>query len=108
MQITQITKNPEALAIYIAHQFERMKKHNVLKNFLKVVFKEYVEQEGNGIKGLKMTISGKLNGVDRAKDTTFSYGTVPLSTIYTNVVYVHHTAFTKYGTFGINIWLHHE
>jgi small subunit ribosomal protein S3 len=108
MRITSMTHNPTALALYIGNQCKKLKKRNNFNNFInfiKIVFQTFVGPNSK-LRGLKMSISGALGGVDRATATTFSFGTVPLNTIKASIGYTYQIAYTKYGTFGIKIWLH--
>lgn len=60
-----------------------------------------------GVKGIKILISGRLNGVDIARKETYNYGTVPLHTLRANIDYATSTAPTTYGQIGIKVWTYH-
>ncbi len=60
-----------------------------------------------GVKGIKILISGRLNGVDIARKETYNYGTVPLHTLRANIDYATSTAMTTYGVIGIKVWVYH-
>lgn len=59
----------------------------------------------SGIKGIKIEISGRLNGAEIARSEKFSHGSVPLSTFDAVIDYVYVTANTTYGIIGIKVWV---
>lgn len=59
-----------------------------------------------GTKGIKVQISGRLNGADIARSEKAAFGTVPLSTLKSNVDYAYTTALTTYGIIGIKVWVY--
>lgn len=59
-----------------------------------------------GAKGIKIQISGRLNGAEIARSEKFNHGTVPLSTFKSDVDYRYQTALTTYGIIGIKVWVY--
>jgi len=60
----------------------------------------------SGVKGIKIAVSGRLNGVDIARREQYSYGTVPLHTLRAKIDYATSTAPTTYGSIGIKVWVY--
>jgi small subunit ribosomal protein S3 len=60
-----------------------------------------------GVKGIKIKVSGRLNGVDIARKETYGDGTVPLHTLRANIDYSGARAETTYGTIGVKVWTYH-
>lgn len=60
------------------------------------------------IKGLKIQISGCLNGDARSKSYWIKQGQIPLHSIKTNIDYATSEAHTKYGILGIKIWIFND
>ncbi|MCF7831038.1 30S ribosomal protein S3 [Candidatus Gracilibacteria bacterium] len=60
-----------------------------------------------GVKGIKIGISGRLNGVDIARREAHSHGTVPLHTLRAKIDYATSTAPTTYGSIGVKVWVYH-
>jgi small subunit ribosomal protein S3 len=59
-----------------------------------------------GALGIKVRISGRLNGADIARTELFKDGNVPLHTLRANVQFaVAHSA-TTYGTIGVKVWIY--
>ena len=60
----------------------------------------------DGAQGIKIKISGRLNGVDIARSEFFIKGRLPLQTIRSNIDYSYQTAATAYGVLGIKVWIY--
>lgn len=59
-----------------------------------------------GAQGVKVMMSGRLNGVDIARKETLSAGKVPLITLRSDVEYAFDEAHTTYGKIGIKVWIY--
>jgi small subunit ribosomal protein S3 len=57
------------------------------------------------ILGIKIEVSGRLNGADMARSEWVREGRVPLQTLRANIDYTEKRANTIYGTLGIKVWL---
>lgn len=60
------------------------------------------------IKGIRVNCSGRLGKAPMAKTEWFKFGQIPLNTIKASVQYADSTAFTKYGTLGIKVWIYYH
>jgi small subunit ribosomal protein S3 len=58
-----------------------------------------------GADGIKVTVSGRLNGAEIARTETFKEGRVPLHTLRAIIDYAGSTAHTTYGTVGVKVWI---
>lgn len=58
-----------------------------------------------GIDGLKITVAGRLNGIDIARKESVQYGKMPLHTINVSIDYAETAVRTVYGIMGIKTWL---
>ncbi|WP_406615745.1 30S ribosomal protein S3 [Mycoplasmopsis hyopharyngis] len=58
-----------------------------------------------GAKGIKTSVSGRLNGVDMARTEGYSEGLMKLHTLRQKVDYATATARTTYGAIGIKVWI---
>lgn len=68
--------------------------------------KQSIEQTMNaGAEGVKIEISGRLDGAEIARREWLVKGTLPLQTLRAVIDYQHTTAFTTYGTIGIKVWI---
>jgi small subunit ribosomal protein S3 len=59
-----------------------------------------------GAKGVKIMVSGRLNGADIARQETIADGTIPLQTIKADVDYAYSRAKTTFGILGIKVWIY--
>jgi small subunit ribosomal protein S3 len=59
-----------------------------------------------GAIGIKVTVSGRLNGAEIARDDLFKEGNVPLQTLRANITHARRHALTKFGTIGIQVWIY--
>ena len=59
-----------------------------------------------GAKGIKVTISGRLNGADIARSESYHEGTIPLHTLRADIDYGFAEADTTYGKIGVKVWIY--
>lgn len=59
-----------------------------------------------GAQGIKIKMSGRLNGVEIARTETLSKGKIPLITLRSDVDYATVAAYTLYGKIGIKVWIY--
>lgn len=57
------------------------------------------------VKGIKIQVSGRLNGAEIARTEWVRQGRVPLQTLRATIDYSYRTAKTIYGIIGIKIWV---
>ncbi len=97
-------KNPDSKAAFIGQSVSyQLEKRMPFRRAMK----QAVEKASNtGIKGVKVQISGRLNGADIARVEKASWGTIPLSTLRSGIDYSYTKALTTYGTIGIKVWIY--
>jgi small subunit ribosomal protein S3 len=71
-----------------------------MKNILNQV-KEIKE-----IQGIKIKVSGRIDGADISREETMSYGKLPLSKLTADIDYGFKVIMTKYGIVGLKVWLY--
>ncbi len=59
-----------------------------------------------GALGVKISVSGRLNGAEIARGETFKEGNIPLQTLRADVRFAKKHAITKFGTIGIQVWVY--
>ena len=87
------------LAEFIVEQLER-----------RVPFRRALKQavqraEKASVKGIKVQISGRLNGAEIARSERIHKGQVPLHTLRAKMDYKYRTARTIYGLLGVKVWI---
>lgn len=101
----QELKNPSVSAEVIAQ--------NICKDIegripFRRVMKQNIERTMKaGAQGVKIKLSGRLNGAEIARRETLSAGKIPLITLRSNVAYCHRNAHTIYGIIGVKVWVYH-
>ncbi len=55
--------------------------------------------------GIKIQISGRLNGAEMARSETYKEGRIPLSTFRADIDYALEEAHTTYGRLGVKVWI---
>nr|YP_010865232.1 ribosomal protein S3 [Campylaephora boydenii]WGT74106.1 ribosomal protein S3 [Campylaephora boydenii] len=99
IEITEPDKQSILIAEFIAQQLEK-----------RVAFRRAVRQgvqraQKANIKGIKVQVSGRLNGAEIARKEWVREGRVPLQTLRADIDYAYKTAQTIYGILGIKVWL---
>lgn len=104
LQIVQIPESEIAcdarlLAQKIAEQLEKR------VAFRRVIKQSIQQARAAGVAGIKIQISGRLNGAEIARSEWAREGRVPLQTLRANIDYCAYNAQTIYGVLGIKIWI---
>lgn len=58
-----------------------------------------------GAKGVRIKLSGRINGAEIARREKFQSGTIPLSTIREDIDFAVAPALTKSGYIGVKVWI---
>ena len=75
-------------------------------NYRRSVKKSIQSTMSMGAEGIKIKVSGRLNGIDIARAETFKEGRIPLHTLRSNIDYAHVEALTSYGIIGVKVWVY--
>ncbi len=71
------------------------------------VMKQVIDRvQKAGAQGIKVVVSGRLDGAEIARTEMLSWGKIPLHTIRANIDYSRLAAFTTYGAVGIKVWIY--
>ena len=73
--------------------------------FRRAVRKAIKRSQAAGVKGIKVQVSGRLNGAEIARSEWIREGRVPLQTLRADIDYADKRANTIYGVIGIKVWL---
>ncbi len=97
-------RNHETIAQIIADNVaEQIEKRMPYKRAMKSAIR--AARRGN-VQGIKIMVSGRLNGVDMARTEFYIDGRVPLHTLRANVDYALSEALTTYGIIGVKVWVY--
>jgi small subunit ribosomal protein S3 len=88
------------IAQAVAEQLERrMPFRRVIKQTIEKVI------QNPEAKGIKIFVSGRLNGSEMAREEWLKKGSLPLQTIRANIDYAQVNAHTIYGVIGVKVWV---
>ena len=59
-----------------------------------------------GALGIKVTISGRLNGAEMARTESYKDGRIPLHTLRADIDYGFAEALTTFGVIGVKVWIY--
>ncbi|MGN1212914.1 MAG: 30S ribosomal protein S3 [Christensenellales bacterium] len=59
-----------------------------------------------GAKGIKVMVSGRLNGAEIARSEHYIEGSLPLQTLRADIDYGVATAHTTFGAIGVKVWIY--
>ena len=75
-------------------------------NYRRAIKKAIQSTMSMGAEGIRVCISGRLNGADIARSETFREGRVPLHTLRADIDYALVEALTTYGIIGVKVWVY--
>ena len=98
-------KNSANLLVkFIAAQIKKDKKHKFFLSFLKKILTPILKSDISILRGIKIKVKGRLNGVPKAKQKILIIGNVPAQSINIFIDYAHCAVHNKNGTYGVKIW----
>ncbi|MDD5059926.1 MAG: 30S ribosomal protein S3 [Candidatus Omnitrophica bacterium] len=59
-----------------------------------------------GVKGIRVSCSGRLNGAEMSRKETYKIGKIPLQTLRADIDYGFAEALTTYGLIGVKVWIY--
>ena len=100
IEVKQPDLNAQLVAESIAAQLEK-----------RIAFRRAMKQAIGrtmklGAKGIKVNLSGRLNGAEIARTEHYHDGTIPLQTIRADIEYGFAEADTTYGKIGEKVWIY--
>jgi len=99
LEVEKVDLDANLLADLVAEQLEK-----------RVAFKRAMREalqraQKQNVKGIKIQVSGRLNGAEIARSEWVREGRVPLQTLRADIDYATKEANTIYGVLGIKVWL---
>lgn len=99
IEVSRVDADGVLIAEYIAQQLERR------VSFRRVVRQAIQRAQRAEVQGIKIQVSGRLNGAEIARTEWTREGRVPLHTLRADIDYAYRTAQTIYGILGIKVWV---
>ena len=96
-------KRPELDATIVANNIARQIEGKIAyRRAIKMAIQNTMRA---GAEGIKVLISGRLNGAEIARSEMLKEGRTPLHTFRADIDYCHAEALTKVGILGIKVWI---
>ena len=96
-------KRPELEAQLVATSIARQIESRIsYRRAIKMAIAASIRMNAEGI---KVQISGRLNGAEMARSESYKEGRIPLSTFRADIDYAQVEAQTTYGKLGIKVWI---
>jgi small subunit ribosomal protein S3 len=97
-------KRPDLDAVVVAQSIAtQLEKRVAFKRASKMAIQKTMKE---GAKGVKVMVSGRLNGAEIARSEHFQEGSLPLQTLRANIDYGVATAHTTFGAIGVKVWIY--
>tara|TARA_Y100001949_G_scaffold26522_1_gene19546 strand:- start:4176 stop:4877 length:702 start_codon:yes stop_codon:yes gene_type:complete len=96
-------KRPELEAQLVASSIARQIENRIsYRRAIKMAIAATMRMNAEGI---KVKISGRLNGAEMARSESYKEGRIPLSTFRADIDYALVEAHTTYGRIGVKVWI---
>ncbi|MBR1631032.1 MAG: 30S ribosomal protein S3 [Paludibacteraceae bacterium] len=96
-------KRPELDAVIVANNIARQIEGKIA--YRRAVKMAIASTMRLGAEGIKVQVSGRLNGAEIARSEMYKEGRTPLHTLRADIDYCHAEAITKVGVIGIKVWI---
>lgn len=98
-------RSPETHAAIVAQMIaDEIEKRTPFRRVLKQALEKI--SASKNVKGVKISLKGRLDGAEMARYEWGKKGRIPLQTIRAHIDYAEKTAYTTYGTVGIKVWIY--
>ncbi|MDR1582532.1 MAG: 30S ribosomal protein S3 [Prevotellaceae bacterium] len=96
-------KRPELDAVIVANNIARQLEGKIAyRRAIKMAISSTMRM---GAEGIKVQVSGRLNGAEMARSEMYKEGRTPLHTFRADIDYALGEALTKVGLLGIKVWI---
>ncbi len=98
-------KSPESHAGVVAHMIEEaIEKRTTFRRILKMTCEKVMANKD--VYGIRITLSGRLDGAEMGRTETLMKGRLPLQTLRADIDYAKGRASMPYGDIGIKVWIY--
>lgn len=98
-------KNPWVYAMLVAQwAAQQLEKRIPFRQVLKMSLERVMQNKE--AKGVRVEVSGRLNGVEIARKEWLKQGRLPRQTIRACIDYAQYQAYCTYGVIGIKVWIY--
>ncbi|MGQ9842743.1 MAG: 30S ribosomal protein S3 [Spirochaetota bacterium] len=100
----QEVKKPERVAKLVAEQIASQIESRF--PYRRAIKQAITGAMRSGALGIKVNISGRLNGAEMAREEAYKEGRIPLHTLRADIDYGFAEALTTFGLIGIKVWIY--
>lgn len=104
IEAQEIKRLEEDAALVAQSVAEQLEKRTSFRRVLKTMLTQV--EKNRSVKGVKIEVSGRLDGAEMSRREWLSRGTIPLQTLRADIDFSRYTARTTYGAIGIKVWIH--
>lgn len=98
-------KSSNLLAKFLSQQFQKTKRQNFFLKFIRQMLAVLLRASFSRYKGIKIMVSGRLNGAPRAKHKIITIGDVSVTSINKKIDYTQTFCHNSNGSYGIKVWM---
>ncbi len=99
-KVDKIDQDAQLVAEAVASQLEKR------VSYRRAVKQQISKVSKTGVKGVKITVSGRLDGREIAGSESYHDGSIPLQTLRANIDYGFAEAHTTFGVIGVKCWIY--
>ena len=99
-KVEKIDQDAQLVAEAVAAQLEKR------VSYRRAVKQQIAKVAKTGVKGVKITVGGRLDGREIAGSESYHEGSIPLQTIRADIDYGFAEAHTTFGVLGIKCWIY--
>ncbi len=99
-KVEKIDQDAQLVAEAVASQLEKR------VSYRRAVKQQIAKVSKTGVKGVKITVGGRLDGREIAGSESYHDGSIPLQTIRADIDYGFAEAHTTFGVLGIKCWIY--
>ena len=97
-------KKPDADAQLVAESVASQLEKRV--SFRRAMKQSISRSIRSGVKGIKVTVGGRLDGAEIARSENYHEGSIPLQTLRADIEYGFAEAHTTFGVIGVKCWIY--
>ncbi len=104
LDIKEVRHFEESAVLVAQNVATQLEKRTSFRRVLKTTLEQVMKIQD--VKGIKVMVSGRLNGAEMSRREWLARGGIPLHTLRADIDFGKAIAYTTYGTIGVKVWLY--
>ncbi len=104
VDVREVRRSEESAALVAQNVAEQLEKRMPFRRVLKTTLEQV--EKSRVIKGMKIQVSGRLNGAEMSRVEWLSTGRIPLHTLRADIDFARDVGRTTYGAIGVKVWIY--